>query len=148
MIALVFVGCDITELLSGEAGSVIRKAVRDNGAKEIDLATVIPFSWDELYLFTPYTPTSHVCKELSIPKNKCTAIVAQESVDDGEMYMVFKFNGDIVHKEMHIRSNGDFTPIDYPMPIRLEQAKFKVVNDGEISASGAPWFRLVPAHQL
>lgn len=145
LLVFTFVGCDLTGLLSGEVGTAIRKEVRDNGAKQIDLATVVPFKWDELYLFTPHTSSSHVCKELTIPEIQCASIISQESMDDGEIYLVLKLNGKIIHQEMYIRFNGDFTPIEYPMPIKVENSKFKVINSGGKSVSGDPWLKLVPA---
>ncbi len=148
LLAITLVGCDLTGFLSGEVGTAIRKEVRDKGVKEIDLGTVIPFKWNKLYLFAPYTPSSHVCKELIIPESQCASVISQESMDDGEMYMVFKLNGKIIHQEMYIRFNGDFTPIDYPIPIKAGNSKFTVINSGSKSASGHAWLKLVPASAL
>lgn len=145
---LLLVGCDLSWFPSGEVGTAIRKEVRVKGVKEVDLATVVPFKWDELYLFAPYTPSSQVCKELTISEIQCDRVIAQESMDDAEMYMIFKLNGNIVHQELYIRFNGDFTPIDYPMPIKIKDSRFSVISGDGKSASGDPWLRLVPVSGL
>lgn len=143
-IIFALVGCDFSGSLTDSVGSAIRKQVRDNGAQQIDLASVVPFKWDELYLFNPYVPASQVCKKLTIPESQCASVINQASMDDGDMYMVFKLDGKIIHQEMYRRFNGDFTPIDYAMPIKKESAKFTVVNSGGKTASGKPWLKLMP----
>lgn len=62
-------------------------------------------------------------------------------MDDGEMYIVFRNKGAIVHKEMYIRFNGDFTPINYKQPLTPSTAIFTVKPQGK-SASGKPWLKL------
>ena len=134
-------GCEPTYLLSGPVGRAIRKEVRDSKKTEINLTNLIPFEWDELFLFEPYTPRSVICGKLGISEEGCLQEIADESTDDGEMYLVFRKAGKIVHKEMYIRFNGDFTPIDFEQPLTPENAKFSVKEAGA-SANGDPWLRL------
>lgn len=140
--ALLF-GCDWSGYLSGPVGQALRHEVREKKQKEIDLARVVPFKWDELFLFGPYTPRSEVCKELKLNEPECLIVVKSESTDDGEMFLVLRHQGNIVHTEMYIRFNGDFTPLDFKQPITPTDAKFTVKEEGR-SASGEPWLRLRP----
>ena len=41
----------------------------------------------------------------------CASAIKFESTDDGEVLLVFRYQGKVVHSEMHFRSNGDFTPV-------------------------------------
>ena len=133
--------CDSTDYFSGPVSMELRKQIRDQKQTVIDLKEIVPFEWEELYLFSPYTPCSEICKQLGIPDSECKDVISSESMDDGEMYMIFLRNGEIVHKEMHIRFNGDFTPLDFRQPLNPDKAVFTVKNDG-VSARGEPWLRL------
>ncbi len=141
IILLLLAGCEPTYWLSGSVGKAIRKEVRDSRKAEINLNDIVSFEWDELYLYDPYTTRSFICKDLGISKEDCEKEIPDESTDDGEMYLVFRRAGKIVHKEMHIRFNGDFTPVDFAQPLTPENAVFKVIEEG-FSSSGEPWFRL------
>jgi hypothetical protein len=137
------VSCDPSGYLSGPVGKALRNEVRERKQREIDLVSMVPFKWDELFLFEPYSPRSEVCKELRLKESECSSIVKSESTDDGQMLLVFKLEAQIVHTEMHIRFNGDFTPLDFKQPITPTTAKFRVQEEGH-SASGKPWLRLRP----
>ncbi len=138
-------GCDLSGYLSGPVGKALRHEVREKKQKEIDLVKVVPFQWDELFLFEPYTPRNEVCKDLGLNGAECLLVVTSESTDDGEMFMVFRQKKKIVHTEMYVRFNGDFTPLDFKQPITPSEAKFIVKEDGQ-SASGEPWLKLKPVN--
>ena len=80
---------------------------------------------------------------MSLNQIACDEQITEESTDDGEMLLVFRKDGEIIHVEMHFRFNGDFAPLDYPVPVMPEKATFAVVQDGR-AASGSPWLRLRP----
>jgi hypothetical protein len=136
-------GCELSGYLSGPVGKAIRHEVREQKQKEIDLARVVPFQWDELFLFQPYTPRSEICKDLGLYEAECLLVVKSESTDDGEMFMAFRYKKKIVHTEMYIRFNGDFTPLDFKQPITPNRAKFSVKETGK-SVRGEPWLKLRP----
>jgi hypothetical protein len=146
VLCALLLGCDLSGYLSGPVGKALRHEVREKKQKEIDLSRLISFEWDELFLFGPYTPRSEVCKELKLNEPECSVVVKSESTDDGEMFLVFRHKEKIVHTEMYIRFNGDFTPLDFKQPITPTDAKFIVKEEGQ-SASGEPWLRLRPIHQ-
>ena len=133
--------CEPTYVLSGPVGKAIRKEVRDLRQAEIDLKKIVPFEWDALYLYDPYTPRKVICNDLGIPDDACRREIPDESIDDGEMYLVFQRSGEIVHQEMHLRFNGDFAPVDFAQPLTPERAVFDVKKNG-VAAGGAPWLKL------
>jgi hypothetical protein len=138
---LLITACDLTYSNSGMVGKAIRHEVRVLEKHDFTLSEITDFTWDQLYLFEPYTPRNSVCKQLTIPENQCEDKIPEHSMDDGEMYIVFRNKGAIVHKEMHIRFNGDFTPINYKQPLTPSTAIFNVKPQGK-SASGKPWLKL------
>lgn len=57
------------------------------------------------------------------------------------MFLVFRKSGKIVHKENCGRFNGDFTPVDFGLPLKPESPMFDVDKEG-VSGNGKPWLRL------
>lgn len=125
-------GCgDIYRYLkSGDVGWALKKELRDKKSTTVEIAKLTHFQWGELFLFGPYQPTDEVCKRLQLSSVDCKAIITVESTDDGEMLMVFRHKKKVVHTEMHIRWNGDFTPVpDEPFSPRT--AIFSVSIEGK-----------------
>lgn len=131
---------------TGEVGLALKKELRDNQtnnqAKEVTIAKLTRFAWDELFLFNPYTPSSEVCKRVHITASDCKAVIADESKDDGEMMMVFRIKGKVAHSELHHRSHGDFTPVPAE-PFTPQTAVFSVVAENTGTA-GTNWLKLRP----
>jgi hypothetical protein len=115
---------------SGEVGWALKKELRDKHSKVVNIAKLTDFEWDELYLFSPYEPTDDICKRLLIALEDCRSVITSESTDDGEMLMVFRHTGKVVHTEMHIRWHGDFTPVPDEVFSR-ESAVFDVFVEGK-----------------
>ena len=127
---------------SGDVGWAVKQAVRDLRSKEVTIAMLTKFDWDEFHLFRfgPYFPTAEVCKRLAMSSPDCASAIKSESTDDGEMLMVFRYQGKVVHSEMHIRWHGDFTPVP-EHPLTPESAVFTVSAEGK-GAGGADWLKL------
>lgn len=136
-----FFGCEPNHWLSGPVGKAIKREVRDARRTAIHLSNLTPFEWDEAYFFDPYTPRQVICEDLGISEKSCPQQITDESTDDGEMFLVFRKSGKIVHKEMYRRFNGDFTPIEFALPLTPESATFEVYQE-DVSGNGKPWFRL------
>ncbi len=141
---LTLTGCgDVYRYLkSGEVGWALKKALRDKHSKEVAIAQLTGFEWDELFLFGPYMPTDEVCKRLAIAPAECRSVITSESMDDGEMLMVFRHQGRVVHTEMHLRRHGDFTPVP-EAPYTPKSAVFAVSVEGK-GALGEDWLKLRP----
>ncbi|MFZ6749950.1 hypothetical protein [Undibacterium sp. Ren11W] len=144
LLALCLSGCgDIYRYLkSGDVGWALKKELRDKKATRVELAKITKFGWDEFFLFGPYQPTSEVCKQLALSPDDCKSAITAESTDDGEMLMVFRLKGKIVHSEMHIRWHGDFTPAP-DEPLTPQTAVFSVSIEGK-GALGEDWLKLRP----
>ena len=115
---------------SGEVGWAIKKEIRDKHKKEIILANITQFPWDEVFVFGAYSPTFEVCQILNISKNDCEATITSESTDDAEMLMVFRLNGKVVHSELHIAWHGDFEHENIA-PLTPKTAVFVVIAEGK-----------------
>lgn len=130
-------------MTSGEVGWALNKELRDNRATQVDIARLTDFEWDEFILAAPYEPAEDICKRLRIATAKCHKVITTESIDDGEMVMLFRHKGKVVHIEKHFRFHGDFTPIP-DEAFTPKTAVFNVSVDGK-SASGQSWLKLAAA---
>jgi len=98
--------------------------------KEINLADLTPFSWDELYIFKPYTPLSDIEESLGfVWKEANKTFINQE---DGFNLLVFIEKKDVIHYTKWPRSKGDFSKIEKSKYL-YDSAKFilkreKIVN--------------------
>lgn len=144
LLSLSLSGCgDIYRYIkSGEIGWALKKEIRDKKATKVDVAKLTEFEWDEFFVFDPYQPKKEVCKRLNLSPSDCESSTAFESISDGEMLMVFRRNGVIVHTEMHIRWHGDFTPAP-DKPFTPQTAVFSVAVEGK-GALGEDWLKLRP----
>jgi hypothetical protein len=129
-------------LKSGEVGWALKVELRDRKSTRVELAKLTKFEWDEVFVFDPYAPTSEVCKRLQLPLAECASAIAIESTDDGEMLLVFRLKGKVVHTEMHIRWHGDFTSAPQ-QPLTPQAAVFAVVVEGK-GSQGQDWLKLRP----
>lgn len=127
---------------SGEVGWALKKEIRDNHVKEVAIANLTRFQWDEFFVFDPYVPTGRICEKLGLSQPGCGSAITSASTSDGEMLLVFRHKGNVVHTEMHLRWHGDFSPAPGE-PFTPESAVFAVVVDGE-GAIGGDWLRLRP----
>lgn len=132
-------------LKSGEVGWALKKELRDKKSARVEIAKLTRFEWDELFLFGPYQSTNEVCKRLELSENECKSIITAESTDDGEMLMVFRLNGKVVHTEMHFRWHGDFTPSP-DKPFTPQTAVFSATVEGK-GALGEDWLKLRPVSE-
>ena len=143
LLALAGCGDAYRYLTSGEVGWNLKKEIRDNNAKEVNLAQLARFEWDELFLFGPYQSTESICAQLGLNRAACKSKVTTDSPGEGEILLVFRHENRIVHVETHSRFHGDFTPIGTGKPLTRDSAIFVVVADG-LAAGGEPWLKLRP----
>lgn len=144
LLALNLSGCGdaYRYLKSGEVGWALKKELRDQKSTRVELSKLTKFEWDEVFVFGPYFPASEVFKRLSLPAAECAAAIPVESTDDGEMLLVFRLKGKVVHTEIHYRWHGDFTPSPKE-PLTPQTAVFAVVAAGK-GSSGQDWLKLRP----
>ena len=128
---------------SGPVGWELKKRVRDARATEVDMARIAAFPWDELFLFDPYSSPQSICKTLALQPGECATTIKNELEDEGEILMVFRSGGRVVHTDLHVRYHGDFSPAPERQPLSRAQAVFDVVADGQTTRGGVPWLKLV-----
>lgn len=107
---LVLTGCgDIYRYAaSGEVGWAIKQEIRNRQQTTVTLAKLTRFSWDELIVFGPYTPNDEICRRLQLDDLACKVADLPEPLDDGLSLLVFRRNGKIVHREIHLGYHGTF----------------------------------------
>lgn len=107
------------------------------------MTKVSSLSWDELYIFEPYSVREESCKLLRLNWFECRLIIPS-SVSEGEYFLVFRAKQAIIHSEHHARANGDFySPnVRRPQPVVHSSAKFKVVPTSDTTPQGKQWLRL------
>jgi hypothetical protein len=134
LLGLSLTGCgDIQRYLkSGEVGWALKRALRDQHAERIELVQLTRFTWDELFLFGPYEPANEVCRTLGSASSDCESSLTLAS-SDGEVLMVFRRGGKIVHSEIHLRWHGDFSPMPNA-PLTPQTAVFSVSIQGKNAA--------------
>lgn len=135
--------CQYFDAPPGPVSLALKEELRTKKVTNVDLATLTKFEWDELILFGPYQPIQDVCRELGLSYVSCARTIQVQSNDDGEMLMVFRKDGAIVHVEMHYRFNGDFSPIKKAQRISPKNGRFQVKQTSTTS-SGEPWLQLDP----
>ena len=107
---ILLAGCgDIYRYLtSGEVGWAIKREIRDRQQTEIALASLTRFPWDELIVFSAYTPRQEICQRLKLDERTCVAADLPEPLDDGLGLLVFRRNGKIIHREIQLGWHGRF----------------------------------------
>jgi hypothetical protein len=148
LLALLLSGCgDVyCYLKSGEVGRALNKELRHKKSTQVEIAKLTKFTWDEFFLFGPYQGTSEVCKRLMLTPTECKLVFKIESVDEGDMLMVFRLKGRLVHTELHSRYFGDFTPAP-ETPLTPQTAVFLVATEGK-GTWGGDWLKLRPKTQV
>ena len=111
---------------------------------EIDLATVSAITWDELFIFGPYSMREANCSALKLDLFECRTTFP-EMVGEGDNVLVFRRNGKVMRAEVHPRANGDFSSsigTPPPRPVLRAAARFSVVATDKVRPEDPPRFRL------
>jgi hypothetical protein len=108
----------------------------------VDLRAISDFSWDTLYIFTPYTPIETVRDALGFDWPKAAEIEINKR-DDINL-LVFVSRGEVVQFLEYPRSRGDFYKVREPYGLACDEAVFEVKEEDH----GQPWlvlYALAPA---
>ncbi len=141
-VAMLFNACTARES-GGEFSSALGKLVRSESTQRIDLATLSPLVWDELFVFSPYSNREDSCKTLQLGWFSCRTTLPAE-VNDSEYVLAFRLKAKVIHVEHHSRANGDFYSQDNPrpQPILRTAAVFSVLLVSNRAPDGQRWYRL------
>jgi hypothetical protein len=86
----------------------IGEAVREPGAKRIDLTKLTTFGWDYFYISRPGATREEVCKFIGAGRAVCGRIIRIEKAPNDHVYLMFGLNGQLTHIELHALENGRF----------------------------------------
>lgn len=142
LLPVILTGCgDIYRYLkSGEVGWAINQEIRSRHQSEIALASLSRFLWDELVIFSAYTPRDEVCQRLRLNERDCASAELPEPDNDELGLLVFRLNGKIVHHEIHLGWHGEFDADDR-QTFTTQNAIFRVEPSGTLR-NGQPRFIL------
>jgi hypothetical protein len=95
----------------------------------VDFGQVGPADWDRVYVFSPYTPTSHIDAALGFhwPAARWSAVT---NYSEGCNLVVFVRDKEVVGWYDHSRLGVDLAGVAGKTGYAREEAKFGVVRDG------------------
>jgi hypothetical protein len=127
----------------GGFSSALGERVRSEPTRRIDLSTISPLAWEELFVFGPYSLRADSCKTLQLGWFACRITLPAE-VRDSESVLVFRLKTKVIHVEHHSRTNGDFHAQDdkRPQPLLRTAAVFSVLPVPNQAPQGQRWYRL------
>jgi hypothetical protein len=78
-----------------------------NGATQVDIGHSGDSSWDEMFVFAPYSPTDEICRTLKLSASQCTSAGIKD-VEEGEFLLVFMRHGAVSETFSFPRTIADF----------------------------------------
>ena len=116
-------------------GGRIAAEARKGSGTLVRLASLTDFSWERLHVFGPYTPQTHIDRELgfSWPEAARTGIAEDDSI----ALLVFVSGGAVVRYVAHPRQEGDFAEVATTGGLSPSEAVFIVIPE-----HGRPVFQL------
>jgi hypothetical protein len=118
-------------LISCNTQNSVSEGIRNqlqSGATRVDMKGVATaFSWESLYVFTPYTSKDCMCKTVGVSPQQCPKANLRDA-DEGEFFLVFIRAGEITHAESISRTIANFDESERcaAVPIAFDKALFKV----------------------
>ena len=107
----------------------------------VDLASVAPFNWDEVFVFGPGSTRETNCKAIQGSWLECRTTLPQ-AVPADSFLLVFRAKGRVVRAEPHLRANGDFSATGLPQPVKRATASFRVLPAASAATASSPVYRL------
>lgn len=136
--AMALVAAAPAQAAEGFSAALAQKLQTERPAA-VDLGTVAPFNWDELFVFAPGTPRDASCKAIQGTWLECRTTLP-DPVPADRFLLVFRAKGRIVRAEPHPRANGEFVAASLPQPVQRAAAAFKV-SPGAGSSFRLEWKR-------
>jgi hypothetical protein len=120
---------------SGDLSTRLTEAVKKKRSTKkevfIEMDKLTDFEWDKLYLFGPYTPSSHIEDTLGFKWRK-------KEVPEGVTLLIFTLDSRVVATVEHPRNFGDFSYLSTDTGFTPSQAKFLVKAENR----GQEWYTL------
>lgn len=106
--------------------NIVEKLDKVLADKQIDIAKLTPFDWEQLYIFKPYTPISIIDSKLGyIWSGAEKTFINQEEEFD---LLIFTKNDTVVNYIRWFRNKGDFSKINQ---IKYQPANAKFIYKKE-----------------
>ena len=118
------------------------KAANKNEPVYFDVPRIMPFAWEELYVFPPYTSVESIEKALGFGWGLAKDIGLSER--DDITLLVFVIRKGVHEYIEQPRSEGDFSRLKTGRPYEPNQAYFEVIEE---DLNGQPWFYFVEAER-
>lgn len=110
----------------------IERRVSSGDATAVHLARYTDFTWEEVYIFPPYTPYEQIGQVLGGWNAVNTGI---EYRDDATL-LVFVRGGEVIKWTMFARGRGDLGAVSSPHGLSASEARFYVRQEDQL---GTPW---------
>ena len=121
---LAFLGCNRNKGVTHGVDTQVRA-----GATAVNLAQVVDFDWDRLFVFGPYSYPDGMCKDLGLSSRGCSA-AALKDVDEGDFLLLFLKDGTITYRETFSRLKGNFDQNCLGKAIPRADARFAIDRRG------------------
>ncbi|WP_078554078.1 hypothetical protein [Bacillus alkalicellulosilyticus] len=99
---LIFSGCGVIE--NKTLQQQVNEKIADKETEEIILSQITDFSWDEAFIFAPYTSEDYMKKRIGSDYKDKTNISYRDDIN----ILVFVHDGKVVQYAEIERTNGDF----------------------------------------
>lgn len=124
---------------TGMVSQRLGDAVREPGAREVDLGKLTSFGWAYMHVSRPGVTREEICAWIRAKRNDCGRIIRIEKAPDDHVYLLFGQGGRLTHVELHALSNGVF---DMEMPeggLPRERAVFRIRRGAGPEGREAVW---------
>ncbi len=126
LLTVVLSGCSEMRNGTGMVSQRLGEAVREPGAREVDLGKLTSFGWAYVHVSRPGVTREEMCAWIRAKRNDCGRIIRIEKAPDDHVYLLFGQRGRLTHVELHALSNGMF---DMEVPeggLPRERAVFRI----------------------
>ncbi len=105
----------------------LQQSVTSITSKSVELNQIVPFAWDTVYTFAPYTSKDEIENTIGIKSNSI-----QETVSEGMVHLIFVKNKKVVASVCGYASNLGYQ-IDFSDKIAVtDNAVFNVQKDSDV----------------
>jgi hypothetical protein len=122
--------------------SVIASKQASGGPAYLDVVRVMPFGWEKLYVFPPYTPVADIEKALGFKWRQAKKTRIDER--DDITLLVFIIGRTVQDYIEQPRSEGDFSRLKAAYPYSPREGYFECVREEQ---DGQPVFYFVEAER-
>ena len=99
-------------------------AIKSINTQSIQINDIVPFEWDTLYTFTPYTSKEEIAQIIGFKSNE----IKENNINEGMVHLLFVKGNKVVASILGYGRNLGYR-IDFPNKVEYkENAQFNVTN--------------------